>query len=445
MTSKPNEGSFPERHAFSEPNPANASEGEGKPYVARHFAPKAGAAERKAAEKVDSGTDTVAPASVSSSSSGEPVMKSAGQPSGQAAGRSSDPAPAPSAETPLIRKKIQRHTKRKRALRVAAVVLVVLLLIGCGAAYAVHASVNAGREAFEQTAKKAKKKRKTGQITYNGHTYELNEHMATVCFIGFDYQHYDDEGKARTRQSDTVMVAALNTETGKATAIVIPRDSMVDVDVYSNGSYVGQEQQQIALQFAYGDGADGSAALVAKTASRVLYDMPIDYYFALDINGVGPINDAVGGVTVNPLMTIPGTPIAAGQEVTLFGKNAEKYVQYRDSQGTVSDSTTSALDRQARQVQYLQAFVGQVLSSARSNPTSMISLYQTATQYTYTNLGVNEFTYLASTMLDKGITQFDFKSLPGEQVQNGTLAEFHLDKDGVRQMVIDTFYHRADE
>lgn len=344
----------------------------------------------------------------------------------------------------LTRKKIKVHTRRKKAVRVLAIVLAIVLLAGAGIAVAVRTSIDAGQKAFEESTEKAKEEQKKNQITYNGHAYELNDHMATICFIGFDYQHYDSRGNERTRQSDAVVVMALNTDTGKATAIVIPRDSMVDVDVYSNGTYVGQEQQQIALQFAYGDGADGSAGLVAEAASRVLYDIPIDYYFALDINGVGPINDSIGGVTLEPLMTIPNTSVVQGQTTTLFGKNAERYVQYRDSQGIVSDSTTSALDRQARQVQYMKAFINQVLSSAKTNPTSLVSLYQTALQYTYTNLGVNEFSYLASTMLDKGIASFEFTSLPGEQVQNDTLAEYHLDREGIRDVVMQTFYHRVD-
>ena len=354
--------------------------------------------------------------------------------------------PGGSSPEPLVRRKHKRHTKRNRRLKIAGIVVLVLAVIAAGAGIALKMSIDAGRRAFEESQQKEKAKKNAGTVVYEGHRYKLNEHMATVCFMGYDYQRYNAKGADEPRQADAVVVVALNTETGKAKGIVIPRDSMVDVDMYSDdGSYIGQAQQQIALQFAYGDGGDKSAEMVAKTASRTLYDMPIDHYFALDINGVGPINDSIGGVTVDALMTVPNTTVVKGETVTLYGKNAERYVQYRDSEGEVSNSTTSALDRQARQIQYLQAFSKQVLQSAKGNPASLVSLYQTASDYTHTNLGVNEFSYLASTMLDKGVSSFDFVSLPGEQVKADTLAEYHLDRDGVRKIVMDTFYHRVDE
>ncbi len=59
-------------------------------------------------------------------------------------------------------------------------------------------------------------------------------------------------------ESDTVMVVALNTDTGEARGIIIPRDSMVAVDTYSNGSFAGQVTEQLCLQFAYGTDGDNS-------------------------------------------------------------------------------------------------------------------------------------------------------------------------------------------
>lgn len=393
-------------------------------------APTGAALDGRAGSAVSAGTDF-------ESAGSDPAPVDAGPES---------PLPAITDSASLVRHKHKRHTKRNRRLKIAGVVLAVLAVIAAGAGIALKMSIDAGRRAFEESQQKEKAKKNAGTVEYEGHRYKLNEHMATVCFMGYDYQRYNAKGADEPRQADAVVVVALNTETGKATGIVIPRDSMVDVDMYSDdGSYIGQAQQQIALQFAYGDDGDKSAAMVAKTASRALYDMPIDHYFALDINGVGPINDSIGGVTVDALMTVPGTTVVKGETVTLYGRNAERYVQYRDAAGEVSDSTTSALDRQARQVQYLQAFSKQVLQAAKGDPASLVSLYRTALDYTHTNLGVNEFSYLASTMLDKGVTSFDFVSLPGEQVQADTLAEYHLDRDGVRKVVMDTFYHRVDE
>lgn len=337
---------------------------------------------------------------------------------------------------PQRRRRSEESIKRIKRRRRIRTLLIVLLVIGAVAAAGwgfVNHSANQGKKKIEEKTEKVIKA-KGDTITYNGKKYELNKHMATVAFIGFDGRDNDDG--TQKGQSDTVMVVALNTDTGEARGIVIPRDSMVAVDTYSNGSFAGQVTEQLCLQFAYGTDGDNSSALTAAAASRVLDNIPVDYYYTLNIEGVAPINDSIGGVTLVPTQTVPGTSVVEGQETTLFGTTAEKYVQWRDT-----TNLTSSLDRTARQVSYVQAFASKVLSSAKSNPAMLISLYQAMGDYTWTNLGLDEFSYLATTMLEHGLTSFDVVTLQGTMQQGDTFAEFYLDQDNVKQTVVDTFYH----
>lgn len=337
---------------------------------------------------------------------------------------------------PQRRRRSEESIKRIKRRRRIRTLLIVLLVIGAVAAAGwgfVDHSVNQGKKKIEEKTEKVIKA-KGDTITYNGKKYELNKHMATVAFIGFDGRDNDDG--TQKGQSDTVMVVALNTDTGEARGIVIPRDSMVAVDTYSNGSFAGQVTEQLCLQFAYGTDGDNSSALTAAAASRVLDNIPVDYYYTLNIEGVAPINDSIGGVTLVPTQTVPGTAVVEGQETTLFGTSAEKYVQWRDT-----TELTSSLDRTARQVSYMQAFAGKMLNSAKSNPAVLINLYQTMGDYTWTNLGLDEFSYLATTMLEHGLTSFDVVTLQGTMQQGDTFAEFYLDQDNVKQTIVDTFYH----
>ena len=337
---------------------------------------------------------------------------------------------------PQRRRRSEESIKRIKRRRRIRTLLIVLLVIGAVAAAGwgfVNHSVNQGKKKIEEMTEKVIKA-KGDTITYNGKKYELNKHMATVAFIGFDGRDNDDG--TQKGQSDTVMVVALNTDTGEARGIVIPRDSMVAVDTYSNGSFAGQVTEQLCLQFAYGTDGDNSSALTAAAASRVLDNIPVDYYYTLNIEGVAPINDSIGGVTLVPTQTVPGTAVVEGQETTLFGTSAEKYVQWRDT-----TELTSSLDRTARQVSYMQAFAGKMLNSAKSNPAVLINLYQTMGDYTWTNLGLDEFSYLATTMLEHGLTSFDVVTLQGTMQQGDTFAEFYLDQDNVKQTIVDTFYH----
>ncbi|PWM13696.1 MAG: hypothetical protein DBX97_24525 [Collinsella tanakaei] len=348
-----------------------------------------------------------------------------------------------SSSTPAVEdgaKALEKKSKHRIALRVLlGVVIVLAVAVAAGAIY-INQSIARGRKAFDDSMSQAiEEKGKT--VVYNGKTYALNEHMVSVAFIGFDNRTTNSaSGNDVAGQSDTIMVVALNTDTGKATGIVIPRDSMVDVDTYISGNYNGTHAMQICLQYSYGSTSEESSELVARCASRVLYGMPIDYYFTLNVEGVGPLNDAVGGVTLVPVQSVPSVGISEGVETTLYGKTAERYVQFRDT-----STLTSSLDRQRRQVSYLKAFTSKVLQNATGDPAALLSLYQTAQDYTWTNLGFDQFSYLASTMLAKGMTSFDVVTLDGEMSEGETYAEFHLNQDAVYQTVLDTYYTPVDE
>ncbi len=331
--------------------------------------------------------------------------------------------------------------KKKSAARRVLIVLCVIVAVviaGAGGAFAWwRYSIEQGKKAMtEQVVERASSE--DGVIDYNGKKYRLNESIVTVCFIG-----YDDSGDAddalKGGQSDTVMVLALDTSTGKVKIISIPRDSMVTVDTYSSGSYGGQATEQLCLQYSYGDSPSNSSELVVNTVSRLLYNIPISYYFTLNIRGVASLNDSIGGVTLTPIQTVPNSNVVEGQEITLLGDDARAYVQYRDYLGSID----SSLDRQERQKQYLRAFASRIVEVAKSEPTKLMDLYNVGSEYTCTNLGIDEYTYLANTVMESGLSGFEVTSLDGEMKQGETYAEFYLDKDSLRQQVIDTFYNEV--
>lgn len=357
--------------------------------------------------------------------------------------REVDPGENASEEWPKLEDIPHRHhrrrRKRHRGLKILGVVVLVLALAVGGAALAVQQSIERGRQAFQDSMQK-KVDENANTVQYDGHTYALNENMVTVAFIGFDNRTTNStSGNEVEGQSDSIIIVALNTDTGKAKAIVVPRDSMVPVDMYVSGNYAGQSTMQICLQYSYGSTPEESSQLVTQCVSRVLDGIPIDYFFTLNIEGVSPINDAIGGVTVVPTQSVGTVGIEEGKEITLMGDEAEAYVRYRD----VKDPNSS-LERQDRQVSYLKAFMGKVLKAAKTNPALVVDLYRTALNYTWTNLGVDEFSYLASTMLGKGVSSIDITSLKGEMGSKDNHAAFTLDQDDVQRTVIDTFYHQVD-
>ena len=357
-----------------------------------------------------------------------------------------DGFPLPLTNEVFIRKRKRTHNKLKKRLKIAAIVVGIIALIAGGAAWAVVSSIKAGESAMKQASEPTQIETVEDAVSYDegrtiehdGHTYAYNENIVSVVVMGYDKSLHANS-TAGSGQADAVMVLALDTKTGKATVIGIPRDSMVDVGEFVGDAFIGQEEMQLCLAFSYGDGAHTSCEYTTTAVSRALYNMPMSYYMALDYDGIAPLNDAIGGVSVNALETIPNTGIVAGQDIVLYGDNAARYVQYRDT-----STLTSSLDRQARQVQYLQAFSSKALAIAKGNVTSLIDLFNVANQYSVTNLGVNEFGYLASSVLTNGITSLEMVTLPGEPVQGAQFVEVYLDEEAVYQTVLDVYYTQVD-
>lgn len=285
-------------------------------------------------------------------------------------------------------------------------------------------------------------------IEYNGHTYVYNEDIVSFAFIGVDKREIEETDEIGTAgQADTDMVIAVNTKTGETNVIAIPRDTMVDVDLYSeNGIFLRTETMQLCLSYAYGNGTDTSAENVVTSMSRVLYNVPISKYFVLDLDGIAPINDAIGGVTVESLYTFTDLGISEGDTIHLTGDLTETYVRQRSM-----DTVDASLNRTARQVQYIKAFAAQLLPAVMNDFSVIGELYNTASEYSTTNIDLSNVTYIASLVLSKGITEFSSTTLDGEMVESDdpdyadyVYAEFYPDEDSTLQTVLDVFYTQID-
>ena len=345
-------------------------------------------------------------------------------------------------ETLIRKKKKRHHAKKKKGLRgflLVVTVIVVLILIAVGT---VIALLKIGEQSIKDanTLVSAQSEGVTYDegktVEYNGKLYRLNENMASICVIGYDRRTEQVVAGKSVGQADAVMVMAANLETGKVTAIAIPRDSMVEVDEYMGSDFIGIDTMQLCLSFAYGDGAETSSQYTSAAASRVLYGMPINNYVSLNMDSIGELADAIGGVSLTPLQTIPGTNIVKGQSTVLFGSNALKYIQWRDT--SVLDSS---LDRQARQAQFVQAFCKEALDEAKGDVAVLLDLFNVASNNGVTNLTASDFAYLASTALSTGISGIDVVTLQGEMKQGDVFAEFYLDKTNVYETVLSVYYH----
>lgn len=284
-------------------------------------------------------------------------------------------------------------------------------------------------------------------IEYNGHTYVFNEDKVAFAFLGVDKEQFglknDQVGTAG--QADADIVGVVDTKTGKIDIITIPRDTMVDIDLYSaDGGFLRTEQMQLCLSYAYGDGAEKSCNNVTTALSRILLNVPIEKYFALELAGIAPLNDAIGGVTVESLYDFKDEGIKKGDKVTIKGDFAETYVRKRNM-----DNIEASLNRTDRQIQYIRAYADQLLPAVKNDFSTVSRLYNTAMKYSQTNISVEDVTYMASFIMSKGITGYTQHKIKGEmraseKKNDYVFAEFYPDENSILETVIECFYTQVD-
>ena len=344
------------------------------------------------------------------------------------------------------RKKKKKEKKLPIAARIAIGILVFLLLIVVLGAIAFFVMRGMGQRDFNNVSADNVTYQET--IEYKGHTYKFNDDIVSLAFLGIDQRTLENSTTSDfVGASDADIVISVNTKTGETSVIAVPRDTMVDVDIWStSGIFLRTEKTQLCLAYAYGDGKTKSCENAVTSISRVLYNVPIQKYFALDLDGIAPLNDAIGGVTLTSIYDFPEYNIKKGDEITLKGDMAEVYVRTRSM-----DDISASLSRTDRQIQYVNAFADQALPAVVKDFSTISKLYNTASKYSRTNLTLNNATYVGSLLLSKGVTDFKTYTIEGEMkadenpLMPGVVhAEFYPDEDSLMETVLAVFYTQID-
>lgn len=277
-------------------------------------------------------------------------------------------------------------------------------------------------------------------IVYNGAKYKYNEDNINILFMGIDRDMQDTGEKVigENGQADVLIWAALDSKTGHLSLINISRDAMVDVNKYNvKDKYLGTDKMQLCLAYSYGDGKEKSCENTLQSVSRLMYGMPVNAYVAIDYSAIAPLNDAIGGVTVNVLedLTQSDSALKAGETVTLHGEQAQTYVRSRNTE--VLDSNNQRMERQK---QYIDAFLQQTISQTKKNPTLPVTLYNDVSDYMVTNISASEVTHLATLMIQNGVSGGDILTVPGEVTQGDVYAEFNPDDKELYKLILSVFY-----
>ena len=278
-------------------------------------------------------------------------------------------------------------------------------------------------------------------ITYKGKKYKQNPDIKNYLFIGVDEREDDfvDENLSPgdAGQADCLILFSINTKTNKANILQINRNTMTELDIYSELGEVAETMNgQICLQYAYSKGGKRSCNATRKTVEELLFGTDIDYYLTMSLPSIAGINDALGGVdvTMEQDYTWINEAFEEGETVHLEGQLATQFVQARDT-----EEFNSVQDRMERQNSYVVAMISSLKEKEDSSIYSMLNSY----------LGRGIVTNLSANEMDE-LRNYDYNtdeiySLPGEMIQGDKFEEYVVDNDELEELVIDLFYEEESE
>lgn len=275
-------------------------------------------------------------------------------------------------------------------------------------------------------------------IKYNGVSYAFNENVVSIAFIGTDEGTDKNEGK---EMGDAIYVLAVDAKTGSTKILGISRDTMSDVDVYSDeGRFIDTEKMQMTYAYSFkGTNVTGGQNTLT-TISRLFYGLPMNDYFAINLNALKTLNDSIGGVTLTSSMTFKspedGRTILEGETVTLRGAEAERYVRSRDIEELESNN-----DRMARQQEYIRAFIASIFPAAKKDISVVSNLYGAIKENSDSTLDITKLTYVASMALShmKSASDIEYINLTGKIVE-GKNAEMYVSNEDAIRTMLNVFY-----
>lgn len=279
------------------------------------------------------------------------------------------------------------------------------------------------------------------RIHLHGKNYLQNQKLTTVLFIGVDNYGPVEESDVfyNEGQADFLMLAVFDKDSETVRLLHINRDTMTPVRMLGlGGKNAGTAEMQIALSHCYGKGLQDSCLNTRLAVSTLLQETDIDFYFAMNMDGVALLNDEVGGVTVTIEDEFRDNPeLIKGETITLQGNQALAYVRGRSN---VADG--SNVNRMKRQRDYIQKFVANFEKKSQS-----VGFIETAikliSEYSVTDMPLEKLSEIANLFSDYELA--DVLTIEGKLSYANEFVEFYPDPLALTEQVVELLYLPEDE
>ena len=163
----------------------------------------------------------------------------------------------------------------------------------------------------------------------DGITYRKRSDIMSILVMGVDCDStQQSDSPFEGGQADFQRLIVLDAAHGTVQQLKIDRDTITDVVMLGYlGSPIGTQKMQISLAHGFGDGKEESCEYAQQAVEALLGEDTVDFYLAMNLDGIPTLNDLVGGVTVtleddfsamDPAMVQGGYPDTARQTGRIF-------------------------------------------------------------------------------------------------------------------------------
>ena len=172
----------------------------------------------------------------------------------------------------------------------------------------------------------------------------LLKNIVNVLLIGVDHSVEREtwHGK-KAFHADVMMVLAINTNTNTVDIISLPRDTYASIP-----GVKGIYKLNASIDCGGGWPSESGFNKVCEAAEWMLGGIPVDYYYAVDMNAVKSLADTIGGVDYDVDMdfSMQGRSYAKGLQ-HMDGQGVLDYLRVRKELGSLSGDK-NRVDRQKR-------------------------------------------------------------------------------------------------
>lgn len=325
---------------------------------------------------------------------------------------------------------------KKKSIKIRLVVTGVLLLLAAVLLYAGGRRMETSGQSQQRGDLTQTEQEQTCVV--DGVTYRKKTDIVSILVMGVDRDSTQQaDGPYEGGQADFQRLIVVDTANKTVQQLKIDRDTITDVVMLGYlGSPIGTQKMQISLAHGFGDGKEESCAYARQAVEALLGEGTVDFYLAMNLDGIPTLNDLVGGVTVTleDDFSALDPEMIQGATLTLHGKQAEYFVRNRMN---IGEGTNEA--RMLRQEAYLSQLLTQLRQQLEQEKQRTAEVLDALADYMVTDMPrgrmINEVWAARDYTVEPPL------ALEGEhKVAEDGFMEFYPEESSVQQAALELFW-----